>query len=80
MQKSPEKVMSEWVNEIPNDGLIRVRMAFNYEMILATKPQALKEILVTKNYDFEKPEVARGVLSVLLGKGILVTEGDEHKV
>lgn len=52
---------------------------FNSERLLVTSPKALGEVLTTKNYEFIKPDqIARG-LGRLLGIGILLAEGDEHK-
>lgn len=67
------------VNSIPNNGLIRYLSLFNQERLLLASPQALKEVLVTKNYDFTKPpEFITGV-GRLLGIGLFLAEGDEHK-
>lgn len=71
--------MREWIATIPNDGIIRYLAAFNQERLLITSPKALAEVLVTKNYDFQKPGNIRFGLSRLLGVGILLAEGDEHK-
>lgn len=47
---------------------------------MITSPKALGEVLVTKNYDFIKPShVARGI-GRLLGVGVLLAEGEEHKI
>ena len=74
------KPQQEWINEIPNDGLIRYTALFNAERLLITNPKALGEVLVQKNYDFIKPEQVRQGLGRLLGIGILLAEGEEHKV
>ncbi|KAI2471041.1 cytochrome P450 [Annulohypoxylon bovei var. microspora] len=71
--------MREWVSTIPNDGIIRYLGAFNQERLLVSGPKALAEVLVTRNYDFQKPTTIRFGLSRLLGVGILLAEGDEHK-
>ena len=68
------------INSIPNDGLIRYLGTFNEERLLITSPKALAEVLVTKNYDFVKPSMFRFSLGRILGFGILLAEGDEHKV
>lgn len=47
--------------------------------LLPTTPQTLGEVLVQKNYDFIKPPQFRLSLGRLLGVGILLAEGDEHK-
>lgn len=45
-----------------------------------TGPKALAEVLVHKNYDFIKPKALADGIGRLLGIGILLAEGDEHKV
>jgi cytochrome P450 len=42
-------------------------------------PKALSEVLTTKSYDFIKPRLLRHSLGRLLGIGILLAEGDEHR-
>ncbi|KAF2092013.1 cytochrome P450 [Saccharata proteae CBS 121410] len=69
----------EWIETVPNDGLIRYRFAFNAERVMVTSPKALAEVLVTKNYTFVKPSQVRLGIARILGVGILLAEGDEHK-
>ncbi|KLU82080.1 cytochrome P450 97B3 [Magnaporthiopsis poae ATCC 64411] len=71
--------MVDWFNSIPNDGLIRYLSILNLERLAPTSAKALQEILVTKNYDFEKPSDFRHTIGRILGVGILLAEGDEHK-
>ncbi|KAF7555624.1 hypothetical protein G7046_g6516 [Stylonectria norvegica] len=71
--------MREWVNEIPNDGIIRYRGLLNQERILVTSPKAIAEVLVTSNYAFEKPAQIKWSIGRILGIGVLLAEGDEHK-
>lgn len=59
--------------------MIRYLGVFNQERLLVTGAKALAEVLVTRNYDFKKPASIRFGLSRLLGVGILLAEGDEHK-
>ncbi|KAF2452826.1 cytochrome P450 monooxygenase [Lineolata rhizophorae] len=68
-----------WIREIPNDGLIYYPHLFNSPRVLPTTPKALAEVLVHKNYDFIKPWGVRQGLGRVLGIGILLAEGDEHK-
>ncbi|KAF2398774.1 cytochrome P450 [Trichodelitschia bisporula] len=70
--------MKEWEETIPNDGLILYHL-FHLERVLITNGTALQEVLHTKNYDFVKPPQFRTTLGRLLGIGILLAEGDEHK-
>ncbi|KIX03780.1 uncharacterized protein Z518_07333 [Rhinocladiella mackenziei CBS 650.93] len=78
--KEPSGVPTRrWANEIPNDGLIRYLHLFNRERLLITSPKALAEVLTTKSYDFVKPDLLRESLGKVLGNGVLLAEGEEHK-
>jgi cytochrome P450 len=44
-----------------------------------TDPKSLAEVLVTKSYDFEKPSEIRNFLRLVLGDGLVIVEGEEHK-
>lgn len=59
--------------------MIYYRWLFNESRVLVTNPKALGEVLVQRNYEFVKPERLRNGLGRLLGVGILLAEGDEHK-
>ncbi|KAI1170549.1 cytochrome P450 [Nemania sp. FL0916] len=72
--------MREWVTTIPNDGVLRYLGLANAERVLVTGPRALSEVLVTKNYHFEKPSAMRNSIGRILGVGVLLAEGDEHKI
>jgi hypothetical protein len=50
------------------------------ERLLITSPKALGEVLTTKSYNFVKPRQLRSGLGRILGIGILLAEGDEHRV
>ncbi|ROW11489.1 hypothetical protein VMCG_01146 [Cytospora schulzeri] len=67
------------INTVPNDGLIRYLGLLNQERVLVNSPKALAEVLVTKNYDFIKPGMVRFSMSRILGVGVLLAEGEEHK-
>ncbi|KAI0432481.1 cytochrome P450 [Xylaria sp. FL1042] len=79
-QKPSGIPMRHWAATIPNDGIMRYKAFFNQERLLILGPKALSEVLVTKVYDFEKPSALRFNLGRILGVGILLAEGDEHKV
>lgn len=69
----------EWIESIPNDGLMRYKFVLNSERILVTSPEALSEVLVTKSYDFVKPIQLRRALGKIIGQGIILREDAEHK-
>ena len=68
------------MEEVPNEGLIRYAFLFNEDRVLITNPKGLAEVLVHRNYEFIKPERLRNGLGRVLGIGILLAEGEEHKV
>ncbi|KAI1317926.1 cytochrome P450 [Xylariaceae sp. FL0255] len=47
--------------------------------VLVTKPRMLADLLVHKAYDFVKPPKVSGFLRHVLGDGLIVIEGDQHK-
>lgn len=75
----PGAPMEKWINEIPNDGLIRFTIAFNAERLLLTSPAVLSEVMVKKVEDWEKPGQLRDSLSIVLGNSLVVAEGEDHR-
>ncbi|KAI3332199.1 cytochrome P450 [Xylariaceae sp. AK1471] len=72
--------MRDWVTTVPNDGIIKYRGMGNAERVLVTSPKALSEVLVTKNYHFQKPRALRYNIGRILGVGVLLAEGDQHRL
>jgi cytochrome P450 len=79
LKNAPGKQFQTWLKEVPNDGVLRYLDIFNSERILPVTPTALSDVLVTRNYDFEKPAPLRKGISRILGLGLFLAEGDEHK-
>jgi cytochrome P450 len=67
------------MTEVPNQGLICFRGFFYQDRLLLSDPKALAEVLVTRTYDFEKPGRVRNFLRTILGDGLIIVEGDEHR-
>ncbi|KXJ85886.1 cytochrome P450 [Microdochium bolleyi] len=66
-------VMAKW----PNEELILCNIWQEY--VLVTKPRGLADVLVHRPYDFAKPPNVAGFLRHVLGDGLIVVEGDQHK-
>jgi cytochrome P450 len=47
---------------------------------MITSPKGLSEVLTTRNYDFIKPSHVANSIGRLLGVGILLAEGENHKM
>lgn len=71
--------MRRWIHQIPNNGMIRYLGLFNRERIILTSPKALAEVLNAKNYDFQRPKFLLAGIGKILGIGLLLAEGDDHK-
>ncbi|KAJ5988739.1 hypothetical protein N7481_003949 [Penicillium waksmanii] len=78
--ETPYALIKTWLKEFPTEGLLRYYIVGNLEWVMPTSSEALKEILVTKAYEFEKPEIMKYPLQKSLGRGILLVEGDEHRM
>jgi hypothetical protein len=70
----------DWIDQVDNDGVLYYRWMFNEPRVLITSPKALGEVLVQRSYEFVKPGRVRIGIGKLLGIGVLLAEGDEHKV
>lgn len=46
---------------------------------MITTPQALSEVLTQNSYEYVKPAMLRNGLGRVLGVGLILAEGDEHK-
>lgn len=55
------------------------RHLFNKERVIVTSPKGLGEVLTQKSYDFVKPYMLVAMVGKILGIGLLLAEGDEHK-
>lgn len=71
------KTALRWMSMLPDAQLIR--MPGIAAPILVSGPDALRDILNTHSYEFEKPWGLRAFLSRSLGWGVIVAEGAEHR-
>ena len=69
------------MRDTPNDGLLQYTGIGGSTQILLTKPEALKEVLVSQAYTvYERPLILRQRLAAVTGQGIFTVAGDRHKV
>ena len=80
MSFKPGENFLKWASESVNtEGVLLLRSPFGFDALLATGPKALQEILVANTYDWEKPSRVRNFLRHVLGDGLVIVEGDQHK-
>ncbi|EMD87526.1 hypothetical protein COCC4DRAFT_133810 [Bipolaris maydis ATCC 48331] len=70
----------EWYLKDVPEGLVRYRSLLGFERLLVVSPEALADVLVTRSYEFRKPPFVVTLLRQILGRGILLAEGDEHRM
>jgi cytochrome P450 len=78
-KKPPADDFLKWIDNVPNDGLIAFQGIFHQPKVILTSTKALAEVLSQKSYDYEKPARLRSFLRRILGDGLVIVEGDEHK-
>jgi cytochrome P450 len=78
-QKPPAEDFLRWMQEIPNDGILMFRGFGHQPRLIVTNPRALGEVLVQRAYDYKKPAPLRAFLRRILGNGLIIVEGEQHK-
>ncbi|KAM0796362.1 cytochrome P450 [Usnea florida] len=76
--RAPEVL--EYTTNTPNEGLLRYTGMLGADRILVTSDVGLHEVLHEKSYLLDKWDVSKRIVGPLLGDGILVAEGDRHKI
>ncbi|KAL0943252.1 uncharacterized protein CTRU02_201138 [Colletotrichum truncatum] len=67
------------VKSIPNNGLIRYYGAFSRELVLVTKPHALREMLGVKAYDFSHSSLVKLAMKRFTGSNLGFLSDEETK-
>jgi cytochrome P450 len=77
--KEPNSVdFLRWIEEIPNDGLIRFHGVLNGERLLITTTEGTKVVHDGDTKNFHRPLAAKAILTRLTGGAIFAAEGREH--
>lgn len=79
--KEPNSVdFLQWIEKIPNDGLIRFHGVLNGERLLITTTHGTKIVHDGDTKDFHRPPAAKAILTRLTGGAIFAAEGREHSM
>lgn len=80
LYESPRgKSALRWMEQFPDAQLIRMPGRVSMAPILVAGPDALRDILNTHAYDFQKPWGVRAFLGRAIGWGLIVAEGAQHR-
>lgn len=76
---NPNEPYSSWMRRWPDANLIRFTTFGNSEAVLVTGLEAWRDILSVKPYSFVKPAMFKRLIGPIVGKGLVFSEGGEHK-
>ncbi len=76
---TPNELYVKWGNQCPDAPFVRHFGLANQETLMVNTPEAHKEVLQTYCYSFVKPEFLFRFIGETIGRGLLFTEGSEHK-
>ena len=71
--------IAEWVNTIPNNGMLWFRGMLGAEYLIVAGAESLRDVLFIRAYDFEKTSAFRRYTRRFLASGLVVQEGEAHK-
>ncbi|KUJ07418.1 cytochrome P450 [Mollisia scopiformis] len=75
---NPNEVL-EFVDTVPNNGIIRYLDILNSEMISITDPKLVAEMLGPRADHLNKRPKIKVIMESILGNGLVVAEGKDHK-
>lgn len=80
LYESPRgKSALRWMEIEPDAQLLKMPGLIGLSPTLVAGPDALRDILNTNSYDFQKPWGVRAFLGRAIGWGLIMSEGAEHK-
>lgn len=79
VEPGPEQ-LARWALDIPNDGLIAYRGIFNIQRVLITATTGVHDIFSLRPYEFPKPTFVKTIFRGVIGDGLVVVDGEQHKM
>ncbi|GAA5974169.1 hypothetical protein JCM21900_003387 [Sporobolomyces salmonicolor] len=73
----PGETHKAWMDEF--GGAARYGGHLGNQRLVLYDSTALNHVLLSNAYDYPKPEEVRGDLAMILGKGVLFAEGEDHR-
>ncbi|KAK7958011.1 cytochrome P450 [Apiospora saccharicola] len=77
--ESPNDLYIKWMKQWPDAPIIRYLGVFNREVLVVNSLTSYKNLVQTNCYALAKPGWWRGVTRDIVGDGIIVMEGEEHR-
>ncbi|KAK3836217.1 MAG: cytochrome P450 [Linnemannia gamsii] len=77
VKEEPGSLYRDWIEQY--GGIVCHVSLFNSLQVVLGDPKAIQHVFSTHAYDYQKPDVAVRLLSAVIGKGLLLSEGDVHR-
>src|SRR5688572_12185077 len=77
LRQDPQRWVPEWARRY--NGVFMVRMPFVGQAMVVTSPDLARRILVNKASCYQKKSRSYGVLRILMGDGLVTSEGELWK-
>jgi hypothetical protein len=77
--RHPPEVL-DLIDTVPHDRFFRYLDIFNKEIVVPTDAKVIAEVYQTKSDDYTKPSKGKLILEKVLGNGLIIAEGQDHKV
>ncbi|KAG0363480.1 hypothetical protein BGX24_004881 [Mortierella sp. AD032] len=78
IQEEPGRKYRDWIEQY--GGIFCHRGLFNAQQVVLGDPKAIQHVFSTHAYDYPKSDRAIRLLSQVVGKGVLLVEGDVHRI
>ncbi|PMD46560.1 cytochrome P450 [Hyaloscypha variabilis F] len=75
---SPPQVL-EYMDTVPHEHFFRMLDIFNKEIVILTDPKAITQPYQTDAYEYVKSVNGKKIIEAILGNGLVVAEGHDHK-
>lgn len=79
-EPGPNDMYLKWMRTWPEAPFIRHLSFGNSEVLLVNSLEAHKEVMQTKAYSFAKPAFFEKLMGEIVGKGVLFSVRDEHRL
>jgi hypothetical protein len=68
------------MDTVPHEHFFRMLDIFNKEIVILTDPKAITQPYQTDAYEYVKSVNGKKIIEAILGNGLVVAEGHDHKV
>lgn len=68
-----------WMLRLPDADIIHIRGLLGDSILIPVSPYAFRDIMGSSTYNLEKQWAIRDTLARIIGFGLILSEGDDHR-